>query len=342
MGSNVDRRLAYLLDESECLRECLVLPDRNDRLALLRRIEKGEVVSPVKGLFVRASVWRALAADSRALWIARALARKHPDWVFGSFTAAALLGMSVAAHHLGRIHLAVPEADHAKSTNLVVRHPRKRLRVIREDGVLVTEPFDTVVDCLLEANFADGLAIADSFLRGSRLSRDEFVARVVEDTRYRHGRGSAIVTAKYADGLSESGGESFARAVMIEEGFVIPELQVEIDNPFGFGRGYRVDFLWRLEGGEQIAGEFDGMVKLEDESMLKNGSILRTLREERKRESLITAYGIKVARFTYDDARRRYPLIRLLRRFGIPRLDDSRMGTRDSKAASRRSARDSI
>ena len=35
----------------------------------------------------------------------------------------------------------------------------------------------------------------------------------------------------YADGRSENGGESIVRGIMIDLGFALPELQVEIEDP---------------------------------------------------------------------------------------------------------------
>lgn len=60
-----------------------------------------------------------------------------------------------------------------------------------------------------------------------------------------------------ADKKSENGGESFARAQMIELGFMIPELQHEFVIP-GAGKSYRTDFLWKLPSGALIVGELDG------------------------------------------------------------------------------------
>lgn len=64
----------------------------------------------------------------------------------------------------------------------------------------------------------------------------------------------------FASGLSENGGESFARGTMIALGFMVPELQREFILPHSGGK-YRCDFLWRLPNSELIVGEFDGHSK---------------------------------------------------------------------------------
>lgn len=63
-----------------------------------------------------------------------------------------------------------------------------------------------------------------------------------------------------ADGKSENGGESLARAAMIELGFVRPELQHEFPNETNPKWPYRVDFAWKV-GGKLIVGELDGADK---------------------------------------------------------------------------------
>lgn len=64
----------------------------------------------------------------------------------------------------------------------------------------------------------------------------------------------------FANGLSENAGESLARGTMINLGFMIPELQREFEIPH-VNLKYRCDFLWSLNNGELIVGEFDGYSK---------------------------------------------------------------------------------
>ena len=62
------------------------------------------------------------------------------------------------------------------------------------------------------------------------------------------------------------------------------------------------------------------MVKLEDEQMLKNHSVLQTLRQERNREAALTSTGLRVMRFTYDDVLLGLPLVTLMNHYGIPHV----------------------
>ena len=86
---------------------------------------------------------------------------------------------------------------------------------------------------------------------------------------------------KYANPKSENGGESLARAVMLELGFVEPQLQHEFPNPNCPQSPYRADFMWKVNG-KIIVGELDGTDKylIEDRTSLNNRSVAGDLRAE--------------------------------------------------------------
>lgn len=78
----------------------------------------------------------------------------------------------------------------------------------------------------------------------------------------------ARTTAEYADRRSESGGESYARARMIANGYEIPDLQVWFIDPLD-GQPMQADFVWSQPSGKVIVGEFDGFAKYKDPSMTR-------------------------------------------------------------------------
>ncbi|MFZ2756017.1 MAG: hypothetical protein WAY93_04025, partial [Atopobiaceae bacterium] len=124
--------------------------------------------------------------------------------------------------------------------------------------------------------------------------------------------------ASLADGRAENGGESIARATMVELGFALPELQAEFRDPVG-GNAYRVDFLWSLPGGQQVAGELDGREKYVNPSMTGGRTPVEVLTAERRRESRLTACGVKVLRFSLPEVLDHPYFARLLEAYGIPR-----------------------
>ena len=188
------------------------------------------------------------------------------------------------------------------------------------DGVLVTSLEETIVDCMLAFAFGEALAVADAALRCLRIEREELVRLVRRIGARRPGVAGALRVAAWADGLSESGGESMARAVMIEHGFVLPRLQAVVGNPTVRGESWRCDYLWELADGTTVAGELDGLEKYENPDMTKGLSAVQVMSAERIRESRLTAYVDRVMRFTFADVVNEGRLVALLERFGIPRV----------------------
>ena len=146
----------------------------------------------------------------------------------------------------------------------------------------------------------------------------------------------------FANGLSENGGESFARGTMIDLGFMVPELQHEFVAP-NSGVKYRCDFLWRVPGGGLIVGELDGYDKYfvdstnsthaninfnssSDTQMLRNSynqtAINRNIDRQAERESvLFRECGVsKIVRFNFADVVGVKNLERKLVEAGVPRI----------------------
>ncbi len=98
-------------------------------------------------------------------------------------------------------------------------------------GIPVTGFTQTVFECLREAPFSLGLAIADSALRRTGQSPEQLCAQIAREQKRRHGLRRVAEVISYADGRSENGGESRVRAFLIEQGYLLPELQVELPNP---------------------------------------------------------------------------------------------------------------
>ena len=175
----------------------------------------------------------------------------------------------------------------------------------------------TAFDCLRTCDFRCGLAIADSTLRFGDIEQN-----VLTDTfgtfDGRHaGAWRATQIAKWANPLSENGGESIARAVMIEEGFKVPELQVLIPSPTDPDDEYRVDFFWGLRSGD-VAGELDGREKYRNPKMTGGRDVVDVLADERLRESRLTGTNAKVLRFSYGQVMKPKEFHHLLLSYCVP------------------------
>lgn len=312
--------------------ECLHAGTDAERQRLRRMVRRGVVRSPSRGLFVLAEDWDPLDPRARALMVIRSMSALHPDWVFCGVSAAIVHGLVVSFHLLGRVHIAVPKSRHGRSTPKLIRHSASRCPVVRVGGIRVTSLSRTVLDCLRETSFPEGLVIADSALRLSGMPVTSFEKSLERLGKGLHGVRHALSTLSHADSRSESGGESLARATMIELGFRLPELQVSVRSALGDGHVYRPDFMWRLPDGI-VYGELDGKAKYVDPSMTHGASAVRVLADERLRESRLSATG-RVMRFSYADLRAPARLARILDAFGIPR--DRRPASLDLRPRPRR------
>lgn len=215
-----DQPIDQLLTQAEQEGRCLIPPSTAIRKALLRRTG-GTVVSPMPGLFARKTRWDELNRAQRHCEILRALAIIHPDWTFCSFSAACLLGLEVSWRHLNVVHVCSATKPSARPGAHIQRHQIEPAGAIRRAGISVTPPIQTVTDCLLQTGFADGMPIADSAISKLVLVREQLMEAVEQRATARNGRAirTALTTLRYADARAESGGESVARAVMIETGF---------------------------------------------------------------------------------------------------------------------------
>lgn len=291
-----------------------------------RRHRAGELVSPHRGLFARATTWRSLNPCERDLWAMRALSLLHRDWVFCGFSAAEAHGLwtpwrpggPLHAARLGARPVAAGRRAGRGSAGIVWR--RLPVPTCQMVGSIRATPLDvTVVDCLCEMPFVDALGIADCWLRGTGLTCGDLARRVERHGAGRRGVQQARQTAARADGRAENGGESFCRARMIELGYRTPRLQVEIPDPIEPWEVKRVDFLWDKHDGTRIVGELDGLVKYTDRALMNGLDSERVRARERLRESRLAVPGVSVMRFSIGDARNDRLFRRLLDRYGVPK-----------------------
>lgn len=317
MSAAVSEELSALLDEAEQGEKCLAAPGRRHDRALAIRARHGELACPLPRLYARSALWERLKPDERARWTLRGLHDLRPDWVFCGPSAAALQGLSVSWGLLQTIHVATPPNCHA-GRGRIERHPMGGFDPAEVGGVPVTPLLRTAFDCARWLSFREGLAVADSALRVGHIPREELVEYVDRMRAGYHGIAQARMTVAHADGRSENGGESKARAAMWELGFMMPDLQVEVPNPFSGSGVYRVDFLWRLPDGTEVYGEHDGDEEYVDPQM-NGGSPLAALKGERTRESRLTVTHAGIVRFSPADVANAEFFDWLLRLYGIPK-----------------------
>ena len=325
MGRAPNSRLETLLRQSERRGRFLVVRDPSLQRSARHLAAKQELVKPAPRVYARKEQWNSLSKRERMIRTIQAVQQIHPEWTFCSNSAAAVLGLPINLDDLETIHVTTTSSQRAGSTKRVRRHIVEGDEPIFLRGIRTTSFARTVLDCMRGSDFRMAIAVADSALRFGPLGRAALVSYFRSAGRHLQGTNIAIGAMLCADPRSESVGESLARATMIESGFALPELQTVLPHPLDARRSFRVDFLWMREDGSRVVGEFDGAVKYEDPAIRNGKSALRVLEDERKRESLLTFYGMPVVRFSYKDVMGRDGLCRLLKRFGIPysrRMED--------------------
>lgn len=326
-GQNEKIKRADLLgerfDEVEHMGRWLHPDDAAERCLLSRGVAKGVYVVPARGFYARRAAFESLSIRERALRTVRSLAAAHPDWLFCAFSAAMLHGLQVPFALLDKAHI-VQAWSRTRTSSVVCRHAYsiEQCDCDIQLGVRVTSICRTLLDCLCIASFREGLAIADSALRWGGIERAELEQYVAEKGRHRKGLNNARRVLRYSDGRSENGGESIARAVMIEHGFVVPELQTEVIDPMDPMNPKRCDFSWKFPDGQLILGELDGMGKYVRDC---NGDlrdvegVAREMSRERTREAHLNLTNAKVVRFTFNQVLDEGYFERLLLTAGVPK-----------------------
>lgn len=288
------------LEESLRAGTCYVPRTYSELRSLRRRVPGGSVCEPARGLFAPAASWRSLEAEARVLALTRGLVEVHPSWIFCNATAALIHGLEVPRPALRNIHVQAPGHHGGGPDAFLTFHAYREMEGAVVNGSPVSAFKRTVADCLMTQPFSMALPIADSALRLTHMDARELVALVGSEGRNRKGVRRALRLAAYADARSENGGESRVRAFLIERGYPLPELQVELPDPTDSTRVFRVDFYWVLPDGRVVIGEFDGMGKYRGEAP-GGGLDVRQVVHERQRESRLTLLGFPVLRFTFGD-----------------------------------------
>lgn len=190
------------------------------------------------------------------------------------------------------------------------------------DGVLVTSVAQTLVDLACTRPFRSALASLDWALHEGRTSTDELEALMAAQRR-RTGMSRARHALSYADGRSESVGESLSRAVMIEHRLPLPDLQHEVrSDPVVVAR---TDFMWEgatTQTGRPVFGEFHGRVKF-GQAIAGDDPRERAAAELQRSEDIRLWTGGVVVAWQWEDALHETEMLRRLARAGVvpgPRL----------------------
>ncbi|GAB92520.1 hypothetical protein [Gordonia rhizosphera] len=239
---------------------------------------------------------RSIAVATSELLGERALPLSHQS-------AAAVHGLALLKPDRSRVHVSTGRA--AGGSVRKHRHLHAGLvapdEIIVVDGIRVTSVERTAVDIAAAGDFAQALTVFDTALRAGA---DRGLMEQLLKTRRRNGIQRAFSALSAADPLSESVGESWSRAQMIEAGLPVPRLQ----HTYRCGsKKYQTDY----DSDDRMVGEFDGKKKYL--RLRRPGeSIEEAVMREKVREDELRALGLMVIRWTWA-VLERHGLVELLR-----------------------------
>ena len=172
-------------------------------------------------------------------------------------------------------------------------------QIMEWNGLAVTTPERTLVDCLRSLPGRDGLAMIDSALHRGLVRAPDVLTVLAQQCGW-PGAGLARQVLGLADARRESPLESWSTWAFAHSDLPLPEYQVEIRASDGRRMG-RVDFWWRRGG---LVGEADGRAKYALAAAERGGNaeaLLDVLQGERRREQRLREVGAEVIRWSTRD-----------------------------------------
>ncbi len=260
-----------------------------------RSVRNGALVVVRKGCYIARSALPDTPEDRYAMRVRATGPALAPDAVISHVSAAVLFGLPLWGIRLERVHVTrdrrhggrVRARLHVHSAHL------HATEVAVLDGLAVTSVARTVVDLARSVPFEQAVVLADAALHRELVTRAQLGA-VVERGARRSGTPTARRVLAFADGLSESPGESRSRVRMRLCGIPAPQLQMPIATRLGV---VHADFGWPRY---RTVGEFDGLIKY--------GALLRpgeapadVVVREKIREDAIRDEGWRVTRWTWGE-----------------------------------------
>jgi hypothetical protein len=248
-----------------------------DSSALASAVSDGLLARPHRGVYTDGTASGPLAA--------RAAAASVCGTVCGG-TAALVHGLAVVRP--GSVPCVAVARRRSRVRRRGVRVCRVDLaadEIVTVDGVPVTAPLRTVLDCARDLPTDEALAVADSALRLGLVTETE-LRRAAARLRG-PGATAAREVAALSDARAESPLESLLRALLDRHGLTPDALQHEV---WHHGRlAGRVD-LWYADAA--LAVEADGFTYHADRS---------SYRRDRRRANALHLAGVAVLRFSWED-----------------------------------------
>lgn len=256
----------------------------------------GKLIRLCRGAYLSDDVTLGSPEARHALLVAAEVGRLAPGAVVSHVSAAVLHGFPVWDVPLGKVQVTRARSTGARNGPSVRVHsaPMDASEVVLLGGVRATSAARTVVDLARRSSFEAAVVTADAALRAGLVTRESLDCALLRATGWR-GVPAARRVIAFADGRSESVGESRSRVAIWHAGLLPPTPQWEV-----WHRGIllgRVDFAWPER---RLVAEFDGRVKY-GRLLLSGQHPGDVVFAEKLREDAIRAAGFAVKRWTWHD-----------------------------------------
>lgn len=311
---------------ADALAQAIVVAEVDDpslSRALHRATARGEFVRLVRGIYAPFAVVGPMKPSERELFrVVAAAARGRVRQPLCGISAARVWGVPILEDEFAPAVDALGWDDRATRRASDLRYwatTDDRFRIVEHRGVVVTDLPRTIAELAVRSSFARAVAAIDWAIRVRRrlgepaTTVDEIRAAADALTLVR-GRARLERALAFADGRSESPGESWTRVLIHQLGFEVPDLQHEYR--LADGRRFRADFRW---ASIRLAGEFDGLEKYKAGEARGGRSAEQVVIEEKEREDAVRATGDGMLRCVRDDLRAPRLLRQKLEAAEVPR-----------------------
>jgi hypothetical protein len=261
-------------------------------------VRRGQWIPLRRGAYVERQTYDSLSREERHVALIHAAVRSLRVPAVVSHVSAALLhGLPVWGLDLSDVHVSRHDLHSPRREAGIHHHSGELLddEIVTVDGLAATSLSRTVIDTARISAFEPSVVVADAALRAERTATDSALARLNQMRDWPGSRNAGAVI-EFADGRSESVGESRGRVLFRNMRLPKPELQYEVldrrENLIG-----RADYAF-LE--YLTLGEFDGKGKyLASYRPGENpGDVVW---REKRREDRLRDCGFEIVRFTWAD-----------------------------------------
>ena len=188
------------------------------------RLKKKELVRVGRGAYITSSNFTGLGRDDRYRLRALAAMSSRQSPIAAGPSAAALLGLPTIGGWPSAVYLLSPTSNSRNRNGVIEIGRRAGLRIVEQDGMLLTSAADVVWDCCRMLPFLAALAITDAAIHIERFSDERSLTTLDEVTALHklrlpyHGSARVARVLAFADPLDRRSSHPWLERVFAAQG----------------------------------------------------------------------------------------------------------------------------